>query len=81
MQANRYGIPPLQPRLLTLFSLEWIIEEGEIGYRIKNAASNTYIGYFMEETLGDRSCVTGNEHLVEYEIEGDLSNGYTYVCA
>jgi hypothetical protein len=56
-----------------------MIEEGEIGYRIKSASSDAYIGYILGETLGDLLRVTGSDNQFEYEIEGDASNGYAYV--
>jgi hypothetical protein len=66
-------------QLMSFMSVQWIIEEGEVGYRIKSAASDTYIGYSLGETLGDLSYVTGNDHPVEYEIEGDPVTRYKYV--
>jgi hypothetical protein len=61
-------------------SVKWMIEEGEIGYRIKSAGSDTYIGHSLGETLGDLSHATGNDHPVEYEIEADSLNRYKYEC-
>jgi hypothetical protein len=66
-------------QLLTFISLQWIIEEGEVGYRIKSAASHAYIGYSSGEALGNLLRVTGNDHPVEYEVEADSSNRYKYV--
>ncbi|KAG8717916.1 hypothetical protein FRC09_013481 [Ceratobasidium sp. 395] len=55
----------------------WIIEEGEIGCRIKSA-SGTYVGYRAGETLDDLLPVTANHNPVEYEIEGNAKDGYTF---
>jgi hypothetical protein len=66
---------------LIILSLEWIFEEGEIGYRIKSADSNAYIGYSLGESLRDQLYVTGNEHPVEYEIEGNPVTRYKCVCS
>ncbi|KAG8707464.1 hypothetical protein FRC09_001815, partial [Ceratobasidium sp. 395] len=56
----------------------WVIEEGEIGYRIKSACSGAYVGYGARETLDDLLRVTANDNPVEYEIEGNAKDGFTF---